>query len=135
MAIFDKNFIDFMQSMGIAYSHSKMGTVEERIARLEKLVYELYKEIKKMQSSELKATEKKGREERIAKIEKDKKYHLNDCIIITKEMTVDGNVVGKGSKGIIDNILRSYGGIQYMIKLNENNLLIQITEDDFELEK
>ena len=133
MAIFDKDFYDLIQSMGIAYSHSKIGSIEDRVERLEKLVYELCKEIKKMKVVELKEIEQKEREERIALRDKEKKYHLNDAVIIKQELNVDGNVIKNGAKGIIDNILSSSNGIKYVIKLNERDLEIQVSEDCFEL--
>ena len=73
MVIFDKDFYDFLQSMGIAYSHSKMSTLEDRVERLEKLVYELYKEIKKIKADANKEIEKKDQQERLAKREQEER--------------------------------------------------------------
>ena len=133
MVIFDKDFYDFLQSMGIAYSHSKMSTLEDRVERLEKLVYELYKEIKKIKADANKEIEKKDQQERIAKREKEEKYRLNDHVIISEDLTINGKTIKKGSKGIIDNILTSYYGISYIIKLDEDELEIQIPETSFEI--
>ena len=133
MTIFDKDFYDLIQSMGIAYSHTKIESIEDRVELLEKLVYELCKEIKKLKVSELKEIEKKEREERIATRDKEKKYHLNDVVIIKQELNIEGNVIKIGTKGIIDNILSSSNGIKYVIKLDGCDLEIQVSECSFEL--
>lgn len=132
MVIFDKDFVDTMQGLGIAYTHGKIDSLEGRVERLEKLTYELYKIIKDLKSKKDNEIELKEREEQKEKAEREQKYHLNDCVVILKDIEVDGNAVKKGTKGIIDNRLISFGGIKYIIKLDKSKSTIELTESDFE---
>ena len=135
MAIINKGFIDMMQNFSIVDAYAEIKALQERVDRLEKLTNELYKEIKQLNSEKEKKIEEKKRQERIVKREKEQKYHLNDHVIITKDITINGKELCKGTKGIIDNRITSSRGVQYIIKLDDDGSTIGVAEEHFEVVK
>lgn len=135
MGLLDQKDIDILQSLGIASAHNKVGSLEERVKRLEKIVYELCKEIKKLQLQLDDRESKKSREEKTKKLNKQGEYNLGDSVIITEDINNNGGTIAAGTKGIIDNKLASMDGIFYIIKLNDSASTIKAKEKSFELNK
>lgn len=125
------SLMDDLQNISIGFSYQRILNLEERIARLEKLVKELMAKIEKLSPEEDKNITKLVEEIAPIKKKKEEKYKLSDHVVFLEDVLVDGKIIDAGTKGIIDNRLSSSNGIYYIIKIDDSEMMVKVTEDLF----
>lgn len=137
MANIVQDIYDWIQDYKINSNVKKTYALDFRVSRLEKLVYELCLEIQKM-----KLESQKQEKESIEDVKKttmstisNNEFHLDDRILMTKDIIYKNKTIKQGTKGVIDNRLSSISGVLYIIKLDDGKTTIQVSDDCFELDR